>query len=106
VGEIFSENDKPKGGVFEESPGVWVVEGKIPLHDLNRRLGLELPEGDFSTLAGLWWSLAGAMPPQGAVFSTEEGITLEILDATPPGASSGCGSVDRRPPDLPIALSA
>jgi putative hemolysin len=83
VGEIFSENDKPIQGVFRESDGVWVLAGSLPLHDLNRKLGLELPEGDFSTLAGLCLSLSGAMPAQGAVLTTEDGVTLEIIDVTP-----------------------
>ena len=42
------------------------------------------PEGEtFSTMAGLAIDLAGRIPDQGSVLRTEDGVTLEILEATP-----------------------
>ncbi len=48
-----------------------------PLRDLNRALGLELPEGEgFSTLAGLILSLSGRIPEAGAKISAPDGSTM------------------------------
>lgn len=83
VGEIFSENDKPRSNIEPEGEGVWLVTGNVPLHELGRELGVELPEGDFATVAGLCLHLAGAIPPVGAALVVEGGISLEVVEATP-----------------------
>lgn len=83
VGDILSENDKPAAEPAREADGTWVLPGNTPVHEVNRRLSIELPEGDFATLAGLCVSLAGTIPATGAVLQTEDGIVLEVVDATP-----------------------
>lgn len=83
VGEIVSENDKPRSDVLSEGDGVWLVTGNVPLHELSRELGLELPEGDFATVAGLCLHLAGAIPPVGDSLEVVGGVTLEVVEATP-----------------------
>jgi putative hemolysin len=82
-GDILSERERPDEELTREPDGAWRVAGRVPIHKINRDLGLELPEGDFSTIAGLCLSLAGQLPPRGAVLHTEDGVSLEILDVTP-----------------------
>lgn len=84
VGEIFSENDAPNAEIHLDGDGAAVVAGTVPVHEVNRNLGLELPEGEnFSTLAGLCIHLAGRIPAQGDQLQTEEGYQIDILDASP-----------------------
>jgi putative hemolysin len=83
VGEIFSENDKPEVEPTREADGSWILPGNTPIHEANRRMAFELPDGDFATLAGLCFALAGNIPAVGTVLETEDGVTLEVVDATP-----------------------
>ncbi len=83
VGDILSENDKPVVEPAREADGTWVLAGNTPIHEANRRLSIELPEGDFATLAGLCLSLARTIPVVGTVLVTEDGTILEVVDATP-----------------------
>jgi putative hemolysin len=84
VGEIFSEiAEEPSSGIYELSDGTAVAHGDTPLRKLNRQLGIELPESEeWSTLAGLCFSLAGRIPKQGQMLSSPDGTGLEIQSAT------------------------
>ena len=84
VGEIFSEHEEPVELVRRESGGAALVQGTAPIRDVNRELGLDLPEGDgWSTIAGLCISLAGWIPQRGEKFTAPDGTQLEIVDASP-----------------------
>jgi putative hemolysin len=57
--------------------------GDISLRDVNRELGIELPESDeWSTLGGLCLSLAGRVPEKGDLLTSPDGTALEIEVAT------------------------
>jgi putative hemolysin len=82
VGDILNENDRAPAKVIEESEGVWRVAGTVPIHEIERQIGRELPARESATLAGLCMELAGAVPQSGTVLE-EGGIRFEILEATP-----------------------
>ncbi len=84
VGDILSEHAPPSPRLITTEPdGSAVVAGATPVRDVNRLLGLELPESDdFTTVAGLCLQLAGHIPARGARFDTA-GVTLEVLEASP-----------------------
>ena len=84
VGEIFSEHAKHAQNPIRKLPdGSAIVGGTTTLRDVNRALGLELPDdGDYSTLAGLCLALAGRIPVAGATFTLPSGATLEVTDAS------------------------
>ncbi|MDP2313909.1 MAG: hemolysin family protein [Pseudomonadota bacterium] len=82
VGEIMGENDAPREGLVRQPDGTWLVAGDFPLHELDRALGIELPEGDFSTVAGLCIAQAGHIPQAGARVEFD-GATFEVVEATP-----------------------
>jgi putative hemolysin len=64
--------------------GSAVILGSAPVRDVNRILGIELPEeGDWTTVAGLAVGLAGRIPPAGERLALPGGWTLEVLDASP-----------------------
>jgi Mg2+/Co2+ transporter CorB len=53
VGEIADEHDLDVKGVRQEADGSVVVDGSVPLRDLNRALDWELPDDNATTIAGL-----------------------------------------------------
>ena len=84
VGEIFSEHAAKVPPLFQKEPaGAWLVSGLATIREVNRQLDLHLPEGDYTTLAGLCLSLAGRIPAVGDVLTVNDQVTLEIVDASP-----------------------
>jgi putative hemolysin len=82
VGEIFGEHDAQVERMRREPDGTVVVRGIVPVHEINRELGLKLPEGTTSvTIGGLVMSLAGRIPRRGAKLRSGP-ISLEVIDAT------------------------
>lgn len=69
VGEMTDEHDEPElPHVVQESgegPDSWVVRGDTPVDEAGRELDLELPPGDYETLAGLVITTHGALPAVG-----------------------------------------
>lgn len=53
VGEIEDEYDRLDSEVEQLADGSYLVRGKVLIRDLNRRLQLDLPEGEVRTVAGL-----------------------------------------------------
>lgn len=61
VGEIYDETDRDVVGAELEPDGSLVLPGTFPVHDLPD-LGVELPEGDYATVAGLVLAALGRIP--------------------------------------------
>lgn len=53
VGEIADEHDVEMQGVKQEADGSVVVDGSVPIRDLNRALDWSLPDDEATTVAGL-----------------------------------------------------
>jgi magnesium and cobalt exporter, CNNM family len=85
VGDIFSEHSRQVAqSIRKESGGSAVVNGATPIREINRTLGVELPEdGDWTTIAGLSLAIAGRVPSVGEILQVPNGITLEMLDVSP-----------------------
>jgi putative hemolysin len=82
VGDIVSEGDRPHETVVRESDGVLVVDGAVPIHELNREYDLSLPEGEStSTVGGLVLEIAGRIPAPGDKV-TAESVEIEVVEAT------------------------
>ena len=83
VGDIDDELDKKKDskilGVKKESESTYVVQGTVTVRDLNRELSWELPDKNFSTIAGLILYESRTIPKIGQVFSFYN-FKFEILD--------------------------
>jgi putative hemolysin len=96
VGEIYDESDRDVLSAERRADGVVVVPGSYPIHDLVD-LGIEVPEGDYTTVAGLVLSELGRVPDRA-------GDTLVIGDWLVRVASvrpRGIGQVHFRPADRP-----
>jgi CBS domain containing-hemolysin-like protein len=77
VGEITDEHDQADPEyVPVEGDGVWEMSGDVHVDEVERALGIDLPRGDYETIAGLVIAHYGGLP--------EEGTTLDIeLPADP-----------------------
>ena len=53
VGDISDEHDLEMQGVRQEADGSIVVDGTVPIRDLNRALDWNLPDEEATTIAGL-----------------------------------------------------
>ena len=84
VGEIFSEHVTSVPAPFHHhGDGSITLLGTVPVRDVNREFGFSLPEGAWTTVAGLCLELARRIPAAGERLRTEGGVTLEIIDASP-----------------------
>lgn len=74
VGEIEDEYDAAlvRGDVTPAGEGVTVVSGLLRRDELEEQTGIELPEGDFETLAGFMLTLFERVPEQGEHISYQD----------------------------------
>jgi len=78
VGEIADEFDVPVAGVRPQRDGTYVIDGSVPLRDLNRQFDWHLPDEEATTIAGLVLHEARLIPEAGQVFEFH-GFRFEIL---------------------------
>ena len=69
VGEIADEHDEEVSGVEAQADGSWIVEGGVPLRDLNRALDWDLPDEEANTIAGLVIHSAQMIPEEKQTFT-------------------------------------
>ncbi|MEM7213907.1 MAG: HlyC/CorC family transporter [Pseudomonadota bacterium] len=69
VGEIADEHDEEVSGVAPQADGSWIVEGSVPIRDLNRALDWELPDEEATTVAGLVIHAAQMIPEEKQTFT-------------------------------------
>ena len=81
VGDIRDEHDLAMQGVRPQKDGSVIVDGAVPLRDLNRAMDWELPDEEATTIAGLVIHEAGAIPEPGQVFRFH-GFRFEVLRKT------------------------
>jgi Mg2+/Co2+ transporter CorB len=78
VGDIKDEFDGVATGVRKTRDGSYVVDGTVPIRDLNRSFDWRLPDEEATTLAGLVIHEARMIPEQGQAFSFH-GFRFEVL---------------------------
>jgi magnesium and cobalt transporter len=88
VGDIDDEHDiEEEDYCHLEKPGVWLVQARAPLEEVEAETGLNLTEGvideDVDTLGGLVFVLLGRVPVRGEVIPHPAGLDIEVLDADP-----------------------
>ena len=69
VGDIADEHDLDVQGVKQEADGSIVVDGAVPIRDLNRALGWTLPDDEATTVAGLVIHEARSIPDEKQAFT-------------------------------------
>jgi Mg2+/Co2+ transporter CorB len=78
VGDIKDEFDGVATGVRKTRDGSYVVDGTVPIRDLNRSFDWQLPDAEATTVAGLVIHEAQMIPVQGQAFSFH-GFRFEVL---------------------------
>jgi putative hemolysin len=81
VGEIDDEYDRGPSTIKPEGPGLWRVQGRTKLTELNRQLDIELPEGDYESVAGLVLHKLQRIPKEGEQLRIDE-VTLTVLSTS------------------------
>ncbi|WP_306119547.1 MULTISPECIES: HlyC/CorC family transporter [unclassified Roseitalea] len=69
IGDISDEHDVEVAGVTTEADGSVVVDGSVPIRDLNRALDWDLPDDDANTIAGLVIHEAKTIPLEKQTFT-------------------------------------
>jgi CBS domain containing-hemolysin-like protein len=88
VGQIDDEHDVAEAVRITPRPdGVFEVDGRAELAEVEAALGRELPmpdpDDDIDTVAGLVAAIAGRVPQRGEVVALTDDLEAEITDADP-----------------------
>jgi Mg2+/Co2+ transporter CorB len=78
VGDISDEQDVQVAGVRVQPDGSVVVDGSVPIRDLNRAMDWRLPDEEATTVAGLVIHEARSIPERGQSF-TFHGFRFRVL---------------------------
>jgi Mg2+/Co2+ transporter CorB len=78
VGDITDEMDIASIAARPQADGSVILEGSVPLRDLNRLMDWELPDEEATTVAGLVLHEAQTIPDAGQSF-TFHGFRFEVL---------------------------
>jgi Mg2+/Co2+ transporter CorB len=78
VGDISDEQDVVVAGVRVQPDGSVVVDGSVPIRDLNRAMDWSLPDEEATTVAGLVIHEARSIPERGQSF-TFHGFRFRVL---------------------------
>lgn len=78
VGEIADEHDLDVQGVSQQADGSVIVDGSVPVRDLNRAFDWTLPDEDATTVAGLVIHESQIIPEEKQAF-TFHGMRFIVL---------------------------
>ncbi len=82
VGEIEDEYDEAEDSDVEQiSPNTWIAMADVEIDDLADDYGIELPSGDYETIAGLILDHLEKIPHQGQFINIEP-YRIQVLQAT------------------------
>jgi magnesium and cobalt exporter, CNNM family len=78
IGDIADEHDVEIQGVRPQPDGSVNVDGSVPVRDVNRAMGWDLPDEEATTVAGLVIHEARIIPEPGQAF-TFHGFRFQVL---------------------------
>jgi len=80
VGEIEDEDGDAVPAIRRLPDGAWLVDARIEVERLNEETGLQVPKGEYETLAGYLLALLQKIPEPGEEITTE-GIHFLVTEA-------------------------
>lgn len=80
VGDIQDEYDQEEEFLVEQPDGTLLVDGRLPVEELEDLFGVSIEREKFDTVAGLIYHVLGRIPSPGDRFDLE-GIDFTIVDA-------------------------
>ncbi len=78
VGDIVDEHDRVVAGVRALPNHSFIIDGTVPIRDLNREFEWRLPDSDYATIAGLVLHESRRIPDVGQTFTFYD-FRFEIL---------------------------
>lgn len=81
VGEIEDEYDEPEKKYEEYADGGYLIEGDMEIDSINEQLELELPKGDYESIAGLIINSLEKIPAPGDQIIIE-GYRLTVKESS------------------------
>ncbi len=82
IQDEYDLNEKPTQWMSKRGERDYLVSGRMEPHLLTERLGIELPEGNYASLAGFLLEKARRMPTAGTVIEYQD-MTFTVVRATP-----------------------
>lgn len=80
VGDIGDEFDVDEGPVLVAlDDGAWRIPGDLRLHEVEREIGVEIPEGPYDTVAGFVMDKLGRIPDVGDQVE-DAGLAAEVVE--------------------------
>ena len=64
VGDIFDEYDKEEKEYEKVDENTYLLSGSMPVYDVNKLLGADIPEGDYDTISGYLQEKLGRIPEE------------------------------------------
>jgi CBS domain containing-hemolysin-like protein len=86
VGEIQDEFDEGEAQIEEIGDGVYAIDGRIPITDVNEYFDLDLPHEDFDTIGGYVLGVLGRPPEPGDTVEVD-GVILQVKSVDGPRVS-------------------
>ncbi|MDH3471014.1 MAG: hemolysin family protein [Acidimicrobiia bacterium] len=78
LGEIPDEYDTASPSIFKSGATQWIADGMLPLEELEEAVGIQLPDGEYATVGGLFISVAGRIPEEGDELDVDT-IEMKVL---------------------------
>ena len=100
VGEIADEYDTEEPEIEQVSDGVFRVDGKMPIDEVNEILDIELPDEEWDTVGGLLLGLMGEIPDEGDTVDFQ-GVTFTAERVN--GRRIAKVLINRPPSEEPVA---
>ncbi len=85
VGEItdgWNENEKTEPNIIPVDTKTWRIQGTTPLEDVEKVLGIELPDEDYDTLGGMIFDALGGIPDDGENLGPYTVVGLQVYIET------------------------
>ena len=79
VGPVGEEGESPEDEFRAIDENTFHVEGGMSIQEANEEMDIELPQGEYETIAGFALYALGHIPAKGEQFE-HENLTFEILD--------------------------
>ncbi len=77
VGDIYDEYDVVRPAVEQTPDGGMILDGRMSIDEASGALGVDLPEGDYDSVAGLLYAHLGVVPRIGDEVELD-GVTLIV----------------------------
>jgi len=77
VGQIYDEHDIGNSKIISKSENEFIIDGSVPVRDLNREFNWQIPESEATTLAGFIITKMERLPNQGE-FLVEKNLKMVV----------------------------